>query len=139
MDQMNERIKEVFSDEAYVQEFLAFETPEEAQASLEEKGIDMSIEELNQVADLLNRYSEGELSEEELADIAGGCALAVCITVATVIATVAPIIADRWDTISGGFSTAGRAVASGMSTAYNTVAGGLSTAGRAIGRFFRRW
>ena len=72
MDQMTERIKEVFSDEAYVQKLLAFETPEEVQASLEEKGIDVSVEELKQVSILLTKYSEGELSEEELMDVAGG-------------------------------------------------------------------
>ena len=41
-----ERIKEVFSDEEFVKELFSKETPEEAQAMLAEKGIDLSIDEL---------------------------------------------------------------------------------------------
>ena len=39
-----ERIKEIFADEEFVKEFFSKETPEEAQALLDEKEIDVSIE-----------------------------------------------------------------------------------------------
>ena len=77
-----ERIKEVFSDEEFVKELFNKETPEEAQALLAEKEIDMSIDELVKLKDLvaakLQAAENGEsteLTEEDLADIAGGAAV----------------------------------------------------------------
>ncbi|MBR0544254.1 MAG: hypothetical protein IIW98_07385, partial [Bacteroidaceae bacterium] len=48
-----ERIKEVFSDEEFVKELFSKETPEEAKALLEEKDIDISIEELVKLKDII--------------------------------------------------------------------------------------
>ena len=77
-----ERIKEVFSDEEFVKELFTKETPEEAQALLAEKEIDMSIDELVKLKDLvaakLQAAENGEsteLTEEDLADVAGGVAV----------------------------------------------------------------
>ena len=74
-----ERIKEVFSDEAFVKELFSKETPEEAQALLAEKDIDVSIEELVKLKDLIiaklqaaESGESAELTEEELEDVAGG-------------------------------------------------------------------
>ena len=74
-----ERIKEIFADEEFVKELFSKETPEEAQALLAEKGIDMSIDELVKLKDLvvakLQAAENGEsteLTEEDLSDIAGG-------------------------------------------------------------------
>ena len=77
-----ERIKEVFSDEEFVKELFSKETPEEAQALLAEKEIDMSIDELVKLKDLvaakLQAAENGEsteITEEDLADVAGGVAV----------------------------------------------------------------
>ena len=77
-----ERIKEVFSDEEFVKELFSKETPEEAQALLAEKEIDMSIDELVKIKDLvaakLQAAENGEsteITEEDLADVAGGAAV----------------------------------------------------------------
>ena len=77
-----ERIKEVFSDESFVEELLNKETPEEAQALLAEKDIDVSVEELVKIRNIVERKLQAtengeptELTEEELADIAGGAVL----------------------------------------------------------------
>ena len=77
-----ERIKEVFSDEEFVKELFSKETPEEAQALLAEKEIDMSIDELVKLKDLvaakLQAAANGEspeLTEEDLADVSGGVAV----------------------------------------------------------------
>ena len=74
-----ERIKEVFSDEAFVKELLSRETPEEAQELLAEKDIDVSIEELVKLKDLIiaklqaaESGESAELTEEELENVAGG-------------------------------------------------------------------
>ena len=48
-----ERIKEVFSDEEFVKELFSKETPEEAQALLEEKDIDFSVEDIIKLREIL--------------------------------------------------------------------------------------
>jgi len=74
---MNEkRIKEVFSDEAFVKELVSKETPEEVQALLEDKDIEMSVSEIVKLRELLEKKAEdpnAELSDEDLEDVSGGC------------------------------------------------------------------
>jgi len=71
-----ERIKEVFSDEAFVKELVSKETPEEVQALLEDKDIEMSVSEIVKLRELLEKKAEdpnAELSDEDLEDVSGGC------------------------------------------------------------------
>ena len=88
-----ERIKEIFADEEFVKEFFSKETPEEAQAMLAEKDIDVSIEELiaikNIVDEKLKSVENGEddeICDDDLENVAGGMLLTgtafVLITVA---------------------------------------------------------
>ena len=74
-----ERIKEVFADEEFVKELFSKETPEEAKALLEEKDIDVSIEELVELKDIIIAKLQAtendetvELTEADLSDVAGG-------------------------------------------------------------------
>jgi hypothetical protein len=72
-----ERIKEVFADKEFVKEFLSKETPEEAQALLAEKDIDVSVSDLCKLMDMLiakveNPDAEAELDDEALEDVSGG-------------------------------------------------------------------
>ena len=72
-----EKIKEIFSDEEFVKEFFGKETPEEAQAMLAEKDIDVTVEELCLLRDMLvkklnNADSDAELCDDDLEDVAGG-------------------------------------------------------------------
>ena len=95
-----ERIKKIFSDEEFVKELFSKETPEEAQALLAEKDIDVSIEELVKLKDLvvakLQAVESGEsaeLTEEDLADIAGGWGMVIAGAVGALIIglIIAPI------------------------------------------------
>jgi hypothetical protein len=69
-----QEIREIFSDEAYVSSLLALETPEEAQTSLAEKGIDLSTTEIATLVDSLQKYEQSgeELSEADLETVTGG-------------------------------------------------------------------
>ena len=73
MDQA--KLKEVFSDKAYV-ESIAKLSAEDAAKSLQEKGVEVSAEDLIKVRDFLTAHREelanGELSEETLTSVAGG-------------------------------------------------------------------
>jgi len=74
-----ERIKEIFADEEFVKELFSKETPEEAQALLAEKDINLSVEEIVKLKDIITaklqaaeNSESAELTEEELEDVAGG-------------------------------------------------------------------
>jgi len=68
------RIQEVFSDREFVWELLALEAPEDAQAALKAKGIELSIEELTKLSKLVKKTfaDDRELSLDDLDSAAGG-------------------------------------------------------------------
>ena len=87
-----EKMKEVFSDEAFVKGLFELESAAEVQAALKEKGIEFSEEEIISIRDFLLKVEkgditkeqlekwtvqleDGELSEEELENVAGGIVL----------------------------------------------------------------
>lgn len=83
------KIKEIFSDEAFVKELFTKETPEEAQALLETKGIELSVDEIVKIRNVLVKKLEQaqsgeELSEDDLKDVAGGIIDPLSIVVATI-------------------------------------------------------
>ena len=96
MDEM--RIKEVFSDEAFVKQLLEQEEPEQVQALLLERDVDITIEQIVQIRDIVEKHLKGEinineLSEEDLEKISGGFILStggviVALTVSIVGSTV---------------------------------------------------
>lgn len=68
-------IKEVFSDKEFVESLLGLETPEEVQAALKAKDLDLSIEEIESIQKALTAQESNELSEEEMENVAGGFAI----------------------------------------------------------------
>ena len=111
-----EKMKEVLSDEEFVKSLFELETPEEVQAALKEKEIELSTDEICQMRDFLSRYQEGtlteeekkavelagkygegELSEEELENVSGGCGVYIgLIIVVTVTTLVIDAVRRRW-------------------------------------------
>ena len=95
-----EKIKEVLANEAFVKGLFELESAAEVQAALQEKGVELTEEEILAVRDLLakmengeisaEQLEDGELSEEALEQVAGGILL---IGSAIVITKVACIIA----------------------------------------------
>lgn len=79
------KLQEVFSDKAYV-ESIAKLSAEDAAKSLQEKGVDVTAEDLIKVRDFIEAHKEelqsGELSEETLAQVAGGGTTAELIEIA---------------------------------------------------------
>ena len=94
-----ERIKEVFADEAFVKELLSTETPEEVQELLEDKDIEMSIGEIEKAKEMILKKLEdpdAELSDEDLEDVSGGC-LGVAVIASFVVCIGAPIVDSATD------------------------------------------
>ena len=98
-----ERIKEVLSDKDFVRELLAKETPEEAQTLLAEKDIDVSVEDLVKIKDAIVKKAQAiengesaELTEEDLADVAGGSAAVVFAFIGLVLAAEALLLGGSY-------------------------------------------
>ena len=73
---MNEAlINEIFSDEAFLKSLSEMETAEEVQAALKEKGLDLSIDDILKIQKTLTSQENGELSEDEMENVAGGFAI----------------------------------------------------------------
>ena len=102
-----EKIKEVFSDEAFVKSLFELESAAAVQAALKEKGVEMTEEEILGIRDLLakmengeitaEQLESGELSEELLAQVAGGVdpfGITICVLAAA--SLIADIIIMRW-------------------------------------------
>ena len=61
-----EKIKEVFSDEAFVKNLFALESAAEMQSALKEKGVEMCEEEILAIRELLAKVKNGEITVEQL-------------------------------------------------------------------------
>jgi len=110
---MNEQhIKEVLSDEAFVGALIKLETAEDAQKALKEKGVDVSVEELNKIREQMMKLAEsdGELTLEQMDDAAGGLLLGtaflgVALTVAGAAVGGAVVAAVRGECVATGMGT----------------------------------
>ncbi len=93
------RIKEVFSDEALVKRLLTLEEPEDVQTALKEKGLEVSMEEVLALGEYMTSYMEklaqsgernGELTVEQLEDVAGGFAPMLIVPAIGILPIAAP-------------------------------------------------
>ncbi|MBQ7704552.1 MAG: Nif11-like leader peptide family RiPP precursor [Selenomonadaceae bacterium] len=77
-------MNEVLKDEAVVKELLQQETAEDVQKFLASKGVEISIEEINQIQAQFLKAAENdeEISDEELEQVAGGFSMTVFFEVA---------------------------------------------------------
>ena len=95
-----EKMKVVFADEAFIKQLFELETAAQVQAALKQRGVELTEEEILGVRDLLIKVEEGgisaeqlekwaaqiesgELSEELLEQVSGGCATIVAAAVVT--------------------------------------------------------
>ena len=87
-----QKLQEVFSDKAYV-ESIAKMSAEDAAKSLCDKGVEVTADDLMKVHDLILEHKEqlqnGELTEDMLANIAGGGADEKACTCAAVLGCIA--------------------------------------------------
>ena len=66
------RAEELFADEAFVKSLLALETPEEVQAAVKAKGVDLTLDEISAIKEVLAKFTSAELSDADLENVAGG-------------------------------------------------------------------
>lgn len=59
------KLKEVFSDKEFVTQLFELDNAQDVQKALGDKGIDLSVDEINESIDFFNRYQEGQLTQQE--------------------------------------------------------------------------
>ena len=67
-----EKLTEIFSDREFVKSFFEPKNEEEVQKVLKEKGINLSLQEIQKMREMLIQKKNGELSNEELEAVSGG-------------------------------------------------------------------
>lgn len=74
---MNEKLNELLKDEAVAKELVEQESIEDAQKFLAGKGVEVSVEEIEDLRKAVAVRAEGgeELDDEQLEQVAGGAAL----------------------------------------------------------------
>ena len=83
-------VKKVFSDGEFVEALAQMETAKEVQTALKGKGLEFSMDEINDVMSKLKAAQETELLDEQLDNVAGGAVFVVIAPIAkTVIGSVA--------------------------------------------------
>ena len=103
-----EKMKAVFADEAFVKSLFELDSAAEVQAALQEKGVELTEEEILGIRDLLVKLAEGEISaeqmengelpEELLEQVSGGSLLGLGIAIGVVanIGAMVTSIVGRW-------------------------------------------
>lgn len=67
------KLEELLADDAFMDDLVNSKTYEEAQEKLDEKDVDITVEELKNLYDLAQKQENGEaLSEEDLEKVEGG-------------------------------------------------------------------
>lgn len=89
-----ERIKELFADESFVKQLMEQEEPEQVQALLLERDVDLTIEQIVQIREMIEKQLNGEinleeLSEEELENVSGGLTFLACCIIGVAVTAVA--------------------------------------------------
>lgn len=89
-----DKLADVFTDEAFVKKLFTLEEPEDVQAAFKEKGLSYTIEEIKEMhVAMLNKFnSEGELSDEQMAQAAGGSITVGLIVGAFVVGVVTGVV-----------------------------------------------
>lgn len=91
-----EKLKEYLSDENNAKALLALETTAEVQKKLAENGIDISEADIERIKALAAKREDGELSEEDLVNVAGGIVDEILELITSFFNLVTEISRSRW-------------------------------------------
>ncbi len=69
-----EQLKDLMNDEVFVQKISKMENNEEVQKAFSERGIDFTMEEINQIVEMVYENNT-ELGEDKLEEVSGGFAI----------------------------------------------------------------
>ncbi len=72
---IQKKLESVLKEKTFAEKIFKLQTPEEVQAAFKEKGIEISVEEVQLLGSIINKMVEkhtSNLSEDDLEEIAGG-------------------------------------------------------------------
>ena len=69
---MNEKIREVMADEAFVKSCIEAENEEAVQKLFADKGIEMSLTEIEMMKEMIGAVADGRITEEQLEKLSNG-------------------------------------------------------------------
>ena len=100
-----ERIKERFSDEAFVKELLSLDAAADIQALLKTKGIELDLDQIEKAKEIVAKKlaiiaAGEELGDDDLDDVSGGfavTALGVASALITVVGIAANLVITKTD------------------------------------------
>ena len=100
-----ERIKEIFSDEAFVKELLSLDAAADIQALLKTKGIELDLDQIEKAKEIVAKKlaiiaAGEELGDDDLDDVSGGfavTALGVASALITVVGIAANLVITKTD------------------------------------------
>ena len=100
-----ERIKEIFSDEAFVKELLSLDAAADIQALLKTKGIELDLDQIEKAKEIVAKKlaiiaAGEELGDDDLDDVSGGfavTALGVASAIITVVGIAANVVITKTD------------------------------------------
>lgn len=85
------------ADESWAEKLFGLETADEVQSFLKEEGLEFSVDEINLFRDqLLKIVQKGELSDEDLEDVAGGSISGAIAATCAVISCVHTVSGGKW-------------------------------------------
>ena len=101
-----QKIESLLKNEEFMKKILPMQTPEEVQAEFKKEGVELSIEEIEALGSIINKYLEKggkPLSEDELENIAGGhdCSVQLAIVMGVELGVVGGVIAAGAAAIGG--------------------------------------
>ena len=67
-----EKLLELLKNEAFFERILALDEPTDVQAAFEEEDVELSIQEIEQLGEMIRKLSEGEISQEQIEQAANG-------------------------------------------------------------------
>lgn len=88
-----EKIKHLMDNKNFVSKITAMEDPEQVQDAFAENGVDFTLEQINQIAELVINNNAEELNEDALEAVSGGILAEIAI-VASGIALFANTMAE---------------------------------------------
>ena len=88
-----ERIKEIFSDEAFVKELLSLDAAADIQALLKTKGIELDLDQIEKAKEIVAKKlaiiaAGEELDDDDLDEVSGGFAITTLGVVSAIISVV---------------------------------------------------
>lgn len=94
MNTKQEMITAAMADQEFVAKIVAMEEPEDVQQAFAEKGVDFTLEEISQIAEMVMNGNAEELDEAQLDAVAGGICWEAVIVVGGLIKIGADIMTE---------------------------------------------